>query len=168
MKLTTLSLILLTLAGSLGIPQRADSKGEPSGSADIPTVKFCDLLKNPKLYEGKVVHTSAAFRRSGEHVSELYCPDCPGGGPVDFAGDDEAYESCTRPELRRKIQNDITLRLNITGRLYVAEEGRGFGHFGLYHYRFLVSCVHKADVVFKSGREPDQLPRKVLRRLHCK
>jgi hypothetical protein len=168
MKTTTLILFLLTLMVSPTIGRRTADGEVPVLTNPPPTVKFCELLKNPRLYEGKLVRTDAAFRRYGEEVVEFFCPDCLKEGRVDFDIDQEAYESCTKPRVREKIQRGPVLSVSMTGKLYVAKAGEGFGHFGQYRYKFLVSCVERADVVFKFESSPDELPKNVLRRIHCK
>jgi hypothetical protein len=39
------------------------------------TVTFCDLVRNPEKYTGRVV-TVRALYRVGFEWSELYCPEC--------------------------------------------------------------------------------------------
>jgi hypothetical protein len=133
-----LPLVLL----SLFVIQLPVSSSNILAAVGIPNVAFCDLLKNPQLYNGKVIRTRAVFRRGGEETADFYCPDCLDTGRVALDIDDR-YESCTKAKLREKFRKDGMYSVVMTGKFYVAEPGLGYGHLGKYHFKFVVSCIEK-------------------------
>ena len=134
---------------------------------DVPTVAFCDLLKNPQAYSGKVIRTRAVFSRRGEEVTEFYCPGYLESGWVDFDLD-EGYDTCTKPAADERITRHPTVGVVLTGRFVMAGPGEGFGHMGQWRYKLVVGCVEKADVISKHELAPDRLPPQVRRRASCR
>src|ERR1044071_4855040 len=126
--------VILCLPGVLApvVGKPAAYQSRPAATSDVPAVAFCDLLKNPQAYDGRVIRTRAVFSRRGEEVTEFYCPACSESGRVKFDPSDEEYDSCTEPAVREKILNYPTVNVMLTGRFVVAGPGEGFGHMGLW------------------------------------
>lgn len=71
MRYSILILFLIAL-----ILSSARAQTPRSSTAGIPNVSFCNVLKNPQIYSGKVVRFRAVFTRGGEDWVAIYCPDC--------------------------------------------------------------------------------------------
>lgn len=123
------------------IPQPVSSSNTVA-AVDIANNTFCDLLKNPQLYNEKVIRTRAVFRRGGEETADFYYPDCLDTGRVAL-DIDNGYESCTKAKLREKFLKDGIYSVIMTGKFYVAESGMGYGHLSKYRFKFVVSCIEK-------------------------
>jgi hypothetical protein len=124
------------------------------------------LLKNPERYNGKVIRTRAVFRRAGEEIAEFYCPKCLDLRRVYF-DISEDYKYRTNPEVRNKLLKERTFNVILTARFQVAGEGKGFGHFSQWHYKFVVSRIERADIIFTGGTAPESLSKRVIRRARC-
>jgi hypothetical protein len=160
-------ILLVSVMPPASVGQETAVQSRPIKALAVPTVAFCDLLKNPQLYSGRVIRTSAIFRRGGEEIAEFYCPSCLESGRV-YLDIDEGYETCTKPANAEKIRSFNTVDVTLTGRFVVAGPGVGFGHLGQWRQKLIVSCVEKASVISKYELSPDHLPGKVRRRATCK
>jgi hypothetical protein len=158
-------LILISLIFT-HVPMTVASRVISNNKVRTPTVIFCELLKHPERYNGKVIHTRAVFRRGGEEIAEFYCPKCADLGRVYFDVD-ESYESRTKPEIHKIIQKDGFSNVVLTGRFQVANVGEGYGHLGKWHYKFIISRIERADVIPMSADTPELLNKKILRRARC-
>lgn len=158
-------LILISLIFSHAPPSVA-SNSVSNNKVRTPTVTFCELLKHPERYNGKVIHTRAVFRRTGEEVAEFYCSKCLYLGKVYFDYD-ENYESQTQPKVWQTILREGTVNIIMTGRFQVANVGEGFGHLGMWHYKFIVSRIERVNVISNSGSTPEFLSKKIMRRARC-
>lgn len=140
---------------------------EATAGAEAPTVAFCDLIKQPELYDQKIVRLQATYRY-GFEWSELYCADCLEGGRVwvDF---DDSFESRTNPKVAKKINGNEdrgrTVSVVAAGKFYGS--GGNYGHLGRYEFRFVMSRLEKAKVILKDSPVPSALSKKDLRRLRC-
>src|SRR5688572_1250774 len=68
---------------------------------EIPTVAFCDLVKNASLYEGKVVRVKASYYVQFE-ASEMSDSLCDQVAWVNF---DREIEKSTEPKLWKQFDN---------------------------------------------------------------
>jgi hypothetical protein len=157
------TLLLLLLGLHPSAPRPATLNQAPS-SGEIAWVTFCDLVKNPTLYEGKEVRTKVVYRHGGEELAEFYCAECLDAGRVS-AGFDDSFDSNTTKEIARKLEGEHTLSLVVVGRFYGSS--KWYGHFSKYRFLFKMSRVEKAKVLLKSIIDPNELPKNKLSRVCC-
>ncbi len=110
--------------------------------SDLPTVSFCDLVREPAKYEGKTVRVKGIYRTSFE-VSELTGPECL--GPRRRAWLSIAANQCPDSkniggeEFYGKLADIVAI-----GTFHSA--GGRFGHLGGYPFEFNVACVESVTV----------------------
>jgi len=127
---------------------------------EIPTVEFCDLVRNAVNYDGKRVRVRAVYFSAFE-ISGF---GGPAGGPTCQVDDktmvwvnyDPSVESNTKPEIYKRFLDSIYARRidangNMEGEWLLWEtpvvvtgvihkpNGRGYGHTGIYSHEFVVS-----------------------------
>ncbi len=157
--------MVVVVAGLSTLPAGALSS-RTANDRESATVTYCDLIRNPERYKGKLVRVSAIYRY-GYEWSELYCLECMNEGRtwVEF---DESYVSSTKASIRKKIGGNgfkgRTVRVLMVGRF---ASGGAYGHMGAYRFRFLVSRLEKADVILNDSPSANALPKAVLSRIHC-
>jgi hypothetical protein len=98
--LAPLQIALTVLALAAGIIPRQTPA--PSSQAVIPTVDYCELIRNPSEYDHKVIRVRATYARSGSQDSKLYDFGCDyyGSTWVEFG---PAYESRTDRKFVRAL-----------------------------------------------------------------
>lgn len=144
-----------------------ESKSSASAAPEALNVAYCDLLRAPASYDGKLVRVRATYRY-GFEWSEFYCTDCSEKGRtwVDY---DESYESCTKSKFRKKLEGNgeigRTVNVVAVGKFYGS--GGGYGHMNAYRYKFLVHCVERAEVILNDSPVPAAMPNKALQRTRC-
>jgi hypothetical protein len=130
------------------------------------TVSYCELMRSPEQYRGKVVRVSAIYRY-GFEWSELYCLECVSEAKT-WVDLDESFVSSTKANLRKKIGphgvTGRTVRVTMVGRFDV---GGGYGHMGVYRFRLIVDRLEDAKVIVDDSSLPSALPKRVLSRIHC-
>jgi len=109
-----------------------------------PTVNYCQLIRNPTLYDQKVVRLRATYVRSGSETSKLYNFECDyyGSTWVEFK---PTYESCTKREQLKKLA-----RMERESRPYPKKS----------HPSVIIINFRRAEVVFV-GKFEAALPEKV-------
>ncbi|HEX8920414.1 MAG TPA: hypothetical protein VF766_02980 [Pyrinomonadaceae bacterium] len=62
-------------------------------SEDVPTVEYCELVRNPSLYDGKKIRLHGVYLVSGKNDSKLFSSACGGGDTlwVDFEAGYQSY-----------------------------------------------------------------------------
>lgn len=150
---------LLTLIFLLSLFSAKAQKSEvPQSTPAIPTVAFCDLLRNPELYHGKEVRFRAILS-SGFEVSALSHPDCAGEEKfltwVEF---DRSVYSSSKPEVLEKFREAFCCRyvddpqwimkrtdLLATGIFYKPNE-EGYGHTNIYRNLVILKRIEEVGV----------------------
>jgi len=156
--------IMVVAVGLLTVP--AGTLSMRSGhKPKYVAVAYCDLIRNQKQYNQKLVRVSAIYRY-GYEWSELYCLECLRTKMwVDF---DESFASSTKATIRKKLgENGFmgrTVSVIMVGKF---NAGGGYGHMGAYRFRLLVSRVEKVDVILNDSPSPNALPKEALSRIHC-
>lgn len=122
---------------------------------DYITVDYCELIKNPSLYDGKKVRVEATYRY-GYEWSEIYCPDCFDLKKRTWVKLDNLNESCTSKKLLKKLSKDSpkgrTLSVVFSGTFESAKNR--YGHLNGYQFQLEVSCVEKAKVLLEDSPLP--------------
>jgi hypothetical protein len=159
-----ISLIILTVL--LALPQH----GKPSGShaqSEVPTVDYCELLRDPATYDKKVIRVKVLYV-AGFEVAAFEHPQCDEERStwVEF---DQSESSCTDKKMRKafnalfnpprkrkkgvyEIPGPARAEMIVVGRfegprpcIPIGPEGRrvltGHGHLNAYKYKFVVQCV---------------------------
>ena len=117
--------------------------------ADAQTITYCDLIKAPRAFDGKLVRVRALYETDFEKMA-LTAPACTTPLPMTWVDFERAWESRTSWRLRRamiaarskwNLQTDVVL----IGRF---KAGASFGHNGMYP--FLLE-VYKVEALKPSG-----------------
>ncbi len=118
------------------------------------TVEYCDLIKNPEIFDGKEVTVRATYRY-GFEWSEIFCIECRDFGKTWL---EIGYITKKSERVLKKLpKDDGTVNAVFTGTF---ESSKGpFGDGG-YRFRFLLKSISDVDLVTKSGADPEQLPDK--------
>lgn len=121
---------------------------------DIPTVNYCEIIKNPQNYNGKIVKIFAE-QRSGFEFSGLGSQDCANDYGQIWA-EWEKYESCGDEKTARLLVNRYKgiennyLEGIFVGKFFVKEKGiSGFGHMNAKPFQISISCVENATLLPK-------------------
>lgn len=116
---------------------------------DAQTISYCDLIKNPRALDGKLVRVRALYETDFEK-SALTSPACATPLPMTWVDFEAAWESRTSWRLRRamtaarskwNVQTDLVL----VGKF---KAGASFGHNGMYP--FLLQA-YKVEALRPSG-----------------
>lgn len=135
-------------------------------SASVIDVSFCDLVRQPKLYDRKIVRVKAIYRY-GFEWSELYCLGCREAGII-WVELGDSFESNTKKKIASKVKdvgdNGRTVKIVAVGIFYT--DG-GYGHLGAYKYKYVIDYLEQAEVILNDSPSPYALPKVVLRRAKC-
>jgi hypothetical protein len=132
-----------------------------SSRVDVPTLGYCDLVRNPQLYDNRVIRVRGAYSL-GFESSTLSSSGCEGMTWIDF---DELYKTCTRKEvdtaldalmsagepeslMERKRADVVFLGyFEVLPNYTIKNElvRNGFGHMGMYSNRITVKCLENAQ-----------------------
>jgi hypothetical protein len=159
-----LSLQLICMAQG-GLGQKAEE--------EVPTVSYCDLLRDPPKYDKKTVRLKVLYTR-GFEISALGDPECDSQKStwVEF---DPAFRQCTKTNIQRefdkvfypprKKQKGVMERpgpergeLMMVGEfngpkpgIPIGPEGKrvltGYGHLGGFDYQFIIKCIEQVRPV---------------------
>jgi hypothetical protein len=128
---------------------------QESSYKNIPTVDYCEIIENPKLYNQKIVKIFAEHR-SGFEFSALGGQNCEKYGQIWTKW--EKYESCGNEKTARLLVNrnkgieSNYLEGVFVGKFFVKEEGKsGFGHMNANPFKLSVSCVESAILLPKEN-----------------
>lgn len=148
-----------------GFNQNGVANSNRSIRSNIPTVNYCDLIRNPKSYDQKEVRVRAVFQ-VGYEWQELYCLECFDLEKRTWVEFSEDFESRTQSTIAKKVSGtDQTLAVVLVGKFYSSDER--YGHMGAYRFKLVVDRVEKAKVLLKDGRSPALMPKKILKGTQC-
>jgi hypothetical protein len=121
---------------------------------------YCDLVKNPEKYDGKEVTVRATYRY-GFEWQEMFCLECRKVGKtwLEFDSDN------TKPleaALKKTPKDMGTINAVFSG-IFQSSKGP-FGDGG-YRFKFTVKVISNVEVVYKDGRDPEQLPSEVRQKV---
>lgn len=136
-----------------------DIKGQSSSDAIL--VQYCDLIKNPEDYDGKVVTLRATYRY-GFEWQEIYCLKCRNLGKTWLEIWDITKKS--KKILKKFPNDDGTVNAIFTG-IFQSSKGP-FGNGG-YRFRFKLKEISQAELITKSGADPRQLPEEIRKKICC-
>jgi hypothetical protein len=148
-------ILLLTLGGG------SANTEEVAVASDIPTVDYCDLIRQAKDYDQKQIRIKAVYR-VGYEWSEIYCPDCFNQKERTWVEFDDDLESCTNSKIVKLLGDDgKTLSVTVVGVFH--SSSIRYGHMGSYRFKFAVKCVESAKLLLKDGRSPNLVPSNLLK-----
>ena len=114
-------------------------------------VNFCDLVKNPQLYNGKEVTVRATYKY-GFEWQFLYCLSCLDGGKAWLEIADDLDDASVKA-LKRAPKGAGTINLTVQG---VFLSGRTYGHLNGYRYQLVAKRVSNIAVLIKGMKSPDE------------
>lgn len=126
-------------------PQSSSRSAE---AGTLGTTNFCELIKSPDYYDGKILRTEAIIV-SGHENQFIYDPTCYDRKvPVTFdAADLEVFKTIDGLLERTERRGPFSrLKVTITARFQVDKE-HGFGHLGSIKYRLLIIEVERSEAV---------------------
>jgi hypothetical protein len=123
------------------------SSGGIDDLTDVKTISYCQLIQNPRAFDGKLVRVRALYETDFEKMA-LTAPACATPISMTWMDFDAAWESRTGWRLRHAI-NGVKWRVQtdvvVVGKF---KSGGFFGHNGMY--LFLLQ-VYKVEAVKPSG-----------------
>ncbi len=129
-----------------------------SSASPQSRIVFCDLMRNPAEYSGKLVKIRATWVY-GFEWSYLHCLDCEGRVWLDTSQIDEQSEKA----LKHTPKGAAIVNMDVEG---VFQTGGSFGHLNGYRYQLLAYTVKNLRVISKGMKGPDK-EAEIERRLAC-
>jgi hypothetical protein len=135
-------IIMLTIA-SLGTHP---AQIKQTATESVPTISYCELLREPNLYQGKLVRIAATWNY-GFEWSYLYHRECMeqrNKAWVEFVDDEEGCPQTEKVSKRLKDGFDNKADVVAVGTL---SGGGGYRHMNGYKYQFTIKCLEKAKQI---------------------
>jgi len=158
MKNTILKNTILLVLAFVASGQQSIALSQTSQQSDIPTVTYCDLVRDKESYKDKTVRLRTIYR-FGFEWSDIYCLECleSEGILLEFAS-----EMCDGSKKIKGLSK--TVKIQFVGKFLT---GGGFGRFHDYPNKFVVSCVEKVKTIAKDSRIPQALPDTIRKKTNC-
>ena len=124
-----------------GLPQNT-----PSPSDSIPTVSYCDLVRNPSAYADKLIRVHATWVY-GFEITALYdaaCLDRDNRAWFETVDEDQLCPTSKKNFRKLKKEGFAKADVTVVGKLY---SGHRFGHENGYNFKFVVSCLERAKQI---------------------
>ena len=122
---------------------------------NVPTLSFCELVRDPARYDGKIVRLRVKYLAGGE-TRVIYDKKCEGEAWIEF---DHVFDACTEESVRERFQQrDPSPGEGLFNGLWESEviavgmfahDKRGFGHLNAYKYEFTMKWVERVRRVPK-------------------
>ena len=148
--ITFLSIVLVVISSAQRDSQSDEARRCPiSKSEDIPTVNFCDVIRNPSDYVGKLVRIKGNYLVGGE-VRVISDRKCEGAFWVEFGS---VSDVCTDKEIHARMRNDDPVTGGLFNGLYESEivavglilhDQAGFGHMNAYKTELGIKWIEQA------------------------
>src|SRR5262249_27113173 len=113
-----------------------------------PRVKFCELMRYPGRYMGKLVKVRATWVY-GFEWSYLHCLGCEGRVWLDTSKLDEQSERT----VKHTPKDAAIVNVDVEG---IFEAGGGFGHMNGYKYQLRAHTIASPVVISKGMRAPEK------------
>ncbi len=117
-----------------------------SETNDIVNVAFCELMKNPEKYDGKVIRVKGIYRNFFE-LSELFCPECYDSLKRIWVESTEMTDKCIKSKETKRLEKARTLFVVFVGKFQASESS--YGHSNGYRFQLDLKCVEKSKVLSK-------------------
>ena len=107
-------------------------------------LSFCDLVRDPKKFNGQVVTIRATYHYGFER-QQLYCLDCLDMGKtwLEIPWD---IDDASKKALRRAGKDAGIVNLTVRGTFM---SGSAYGHLGGYRYKFVAEKISNVVVIVK-------------------
>jgi hypothetical protein len=148
--ITFLSFVVVVISSAQTDSQNNESKQCPiSKTQDIPTVNFCDVIRNPSDYAGKLVRLKGSYLVGGE-TRVIGDPKCEGAFWVEY---DNVADVCTTNEIHERMRNHDPVTNGLFNGLYESEivavglilhDEAGFGHMNAYKTELGIKWIEQA------------------------
>lgn len=161
------SLLLMSLLSlsrcQFAEPGSEDVEWPPSLSTVVdkaPTIKFCELVSNPQIYNNKIVRTEAIFWGNQEN-EVLYSSECDEPRNSAWIEFDASYVY-TDESIQKKLDEVLcpktrcpfsTAHVTVVGRFEGPNE-QGYGHLNGNRFRFSIMRVEQAEALTSSLNKP--------------
>jgi hypothetical protein len=129
-----------------------------STASPQPTMTFCELVRDPEKYNGKLVKIRATWIY-GFEWSYLHCLDCEGRVWLDTSALDEQSEKT----LKHTPKGAGIVNVDVEG---VFQTGGTFGHLDGYRYQLMAHTVANPAVISK-GMKPREKELEIERKFAC-
>jgi len=116
-----------------------------------PRIAFCDLLRDPQVFNGKEITLRATYKY-GYEWSQLYCLDCLDKGRAWFRIADDVDAKAIE-SLKRAPKGAGTVNITTRG---IFMSGGTFGHLNGYRYEFVAESVTDVAVVVKGMKSIEE------------
>jgi hypothetical protein len=116
-----------------------------------PPVTFCDLVKNPEVYNRKEVTVRATYKY-GFEWQFLYCLTCFDNGKVWLEIPND-LDDASRKALKDTPKDAGIVNITVQG---VFMSGGGFGHLNGYRYQFVAHKISNVAVLIKGMKGPEE------------
>ena len=148
----------LSYLNTRSVSAAPESQSKHLKTDEMPTVSFCEMLKNPQAYFGKTVRTRAVWERATEGIF-LRDRACEEQARVGYSHAPKE-QWCERAEANFKTIYDEKFsgraEISVVGTL---ENRRSKNPFFNYRYLFVATCIEKvmrAGVSFEGTLEEGQ------------
>lgn len=143
--------LVIWFAVCFGLSVAAQEKTD-NQYANLPIVDYCEVVRNPQLYNEKVVKIFGQYRAGFENSSltnQACEKDCCLIW-VEWGKQQSCSDSATAQILANRYKGNESNYLEGTfaGKLYVSQ-GSGFGHMNAKPFKLAVSCVENATLLPK-------------------
>ena len=135
-------IIMLLLASPGSHPAQA----KQSAAESVQTISFCEILREPNLYQGKLVRVAATWKY-GFEWSYLYHHECMSQGNkawVEFV--DEEEECPQTDKVSKRLKNGFDKKADVVA-VGTLAAGGGYGHLNGYRYQFTIKCLERAKQI---------------------
>ena len=134
--------------------QKIEHSSSPTKT--IPTVSYCELIRNPDRYDRKTIRVKATLLVSFE-VSTLEDSQCDIGRSI-WVEFDGSHNSCTPKRVRKSFDNIFNSsevgrstrgeiiaigRFEMARKIGTRPTPSGFGHLDQYPYQLTIKCLEQ-------------------------
>ena len=119
---------------------------KPVNSVVVPTVPYCELVRNPDLYAEKIVRVKVTWVY-GFEWSFLYGRECMDTGKrasIKFEDEDNLCYAAKKNLRKLKHKFDNKADIVVVGKMSVGHYGSEGGY---YNYQFLVTCLEDVKTI---------------------
>jgi hypothetical protein len=165
--------LIATLMLSMPLICMAQGNSSQKAEEEIPTVSYCDLLRDPDKYDKKTVRLKVLYTR-GFEISALEDPECNSQKStwVEF---DPASRQCTKASIQKEFdkvfyppqkkkkgvierpgpeRGELMMVGQFSGPkpgIPIGPEGKrvltGYGHLNGFDYKFIIKCIEQVRPV---------------------
>ncbi len=122
------------------------SQNKSATPDNIPTVSYCELVRNPRSYADTLVRVRATWVY-GFEITALYdiaCLDRDNRAWFETLDEDKLCSASKKNFNKLKKEGFAKADVIVVGKLY---SGERFGHLNGYNYKFVVSCLESAKQI---------------------